>query len=315
LKKNIDRIINFLFYNTHKKITDNLFLISYTVPLNNLNNLDNTLNPNWKNYALNFYDKITDIKYRNQILDENKGKSDIYLWFNSINKKIYIGQAKDLGTRKSGRIVRYLRPAFLKNNKKDISNIKKAFIKYGSQNFILANLEYCSVNLLDNREQYWLDLLSPEYNILKFEKSSRGFKHSSTSLMKMRGIRPNFKLTDSHKAAIGFAARKENRIYDHRFKDTNSKREGFAVYVYDSLGKLVNTFNSIIRLKKHYGLKLHHKTLYKRISEGVLFNGHRFSFTPLDSTITLNPLPIISNPIKAKKYCLLILLTPNYLKH
>jgi len=82
----------------------------------------------------------------------------------------------------------------------------------------------------------------------------------------MRGSRPNYKLSDSHKAAIGFAARKENRIYDPIFKDKISKRKGFAVYVYDSLGNLINIFNSILRLKKHYGLTLHHKTLYKRIS-------------------------------------------------
>jgi len=127
----------------------------------------------------------------------------------------------------------------------------------------------------------------------------------------MRGPRPNFKLSDSHKAAIGFAARKENRILDQSFKEAISKRKEFTVYVYDSLGKLINTFNSIIRLKKHYGIKLHHKTLYKRISEGILFYGHKFSFSPLNSSSKFKPLPIFNNSFKSKKILLTNITDPN----
>jgi hypothetical protein len=70
------------------------------MPLTILNKTDKTLKPNWKNYALKIYDNIDDIKYRNYILDENKGKCGIYLWFNNINQKIYVGQSKDLGNKK-----------------------------------------------------------------------------------------------------------------------------------------------------------------------------------------------------------------------
>lgn len=79
-----------------------------------INKKDKDLKLNWKNYALKIYDNLTDIKYRNNVLDENKGKSGIYLWFKIINNKIYIGQSKDLGNRKTGRIIRYLWPSFLK---------------------------------------------------------------------------------------------------------------------------------------------------------------------------------------------------------
>jgi hypothetical protein len=122
--------------------------------------------------------------------------------------------------------------------------------------------------------------------------------------MKMRGPRPYFKLSDSHKAAIGFASRKENKILDQNFKDAISMREGFTVYVYDLLGNLVNTFNSVVRFKKHYGITLHHKTLYKRISEGILFNGLKFSFTPLNNNTYLKPISIVKNSVKSRKIIL-----------
>jgi len=62
-----------------------------------------------------------------------------------------------------------------------------------------------------------------------------------------------------------------------------SNREGKTVYFYNSSGKLINTYSSIIRLKKAYGLTMHHKTLYKYISQGMLFNNHTFSFIILEN--------------------------------
>jgi hypothetical protein len=38
-----------------------------------------------------------------------------------------------------------------------------------------------------SREQYYLDLLKPEYNILKIAGSSLGYKHSENTLAKLRG--------------------------------------------------------------------------------------------------------------------------------
>lgn len=86
----------------------------------------------------------------------------------------------------------------------------------------LIILEYCSIELLASREQHWINFLNPYYNILKFVKSSRGYKHTEVTLNKMRGPRPNFKLTPEHLAKIGSSAK--NRIYDLAFRDAISKR-------------------------------------------------------------------------------------------
>jgi group I intron endonuclease len=156
-------------------------------------------------------------------------------------------------------------------------------MKYGHTSFSLAILEYCSASLLNDREQYLIDLLQPKYNILRTVKSSKGYTHTQESLLKMKGPRPSFSpsFLSTHRAAIASAARKENHVYDKAFSDLMYKRTGTTVYVYDINNNLISTYSSIIRLKKAYGISMHHKTLYKRINEDMLFNNHKFSFVPL----------------------------------
>lgn len=63
--------------------------------------------------------------------------------------------------------------------------ISKALLKYGYSNFSLEILEYCNKEDVLLREQYYLDLLKPEYNILKIAGNSFGYKHSPEVLKKM----------------------------------------------------------------------------------------------------------------------------------
>lgn len=51
-------------------------------------------------------------------------------------------------------------------------------MKYGYLSFKLEILEYCDINNLLKREQYYLDYLKPEYNVLKVAGSMLRFKHS-----------------------------------------------------------------------------------------------------------------------------------------
>lgn len=48
----------------------------------------------------------------------------------------------------------------------------------GYNAFTLDILEYCEKEELITREQYYIDKLSPSYNILKIAGSSLGFTHS-----------------------------------------------------------------------------------------------------------------------------------------
>ena len=57
----------------------------------------------------------------------------------------------------------------------------------GYSKFRIEILEYCEPTDTISREQYYLDKLKPEYNILTKAGSSLGFKHSEETLVKLRG--------------------------------------------------------------------------------------------------------------------------------
>jgi hypothetical protein len=50
----------------------------------------------------------------------------------------------------------------------------------------LEIIEYCKEDICIEREQYYIDFLQPEYNILKIAGSSKGYKHTKEALEKIR---------------------------------------------------------------------------------------------------------------------------------
>lgn len=63
--------------------------------------------------------------------------------------------------------------------------IYQAISKYGMQEFKLEILEYCDKIVTIEREQFYLDKLKPEYNLLKKAGSAFGFRHTLLSREKM----------------------------------------------------------------------------------------------------------------------------------
>jgi hypothetical protein len=112
---------------------------------------------------------------KEKILETNKRKCGIYRWINLITGKCYIGSSTSLSCRFSKYYsLNYLRTSL----KKTSSIIYSSLLKYGYSNFSLDILEYCEPNLLLKREQYYIDILNPEYNILRIAGSCFGRKHS-----------------------------------------------------------------------------------------------------------------------------------------
>lgn len=64
--------------------------------------------------------------------------------------------------------------------------IYKSLLKYGYSNFKLEILEYCDLSDVIKREQYYINNLNPEYNILKLAGSSLRYKHDEISLAKVK---------------------------------------------------------------------------------------------------------------------------------
>lgn len=128
----------------------------------------------------NLINKIKPLVYYNKLIEdklsiykENRNKAAIYIWVNKINNKSYIGSAIDL----SNRLRVYYSFKLMKNILiKGSSPIYSAILKYGYENSNLEILEYCKADELLVREQYYLDLLIPEYNIFKIAGSRLGSK-------------------------------------------------------------------------------------------------------------------------------------------
>lgn len=58
-------------------------------------------------------------------------------------------------------------------------------LKYGYSKFNLEIIEYCEPEKCIEREQYYLDNLKPEYNILLKAGSPLGYKHSKEAVARM----------------------------------------------------------------------------------------------------------------------------------
>jgi group I intron endonuclease len=143
---------------------------------------------------------------KDNIYKDNKNKSGIYLWFNTINDKYYIGSAQHL-TR---RFMQYYSDKYLT---KTSLLIHKALIRHTHDKFSLYILEYCDIKDLIEREQYYIDLLIPQYNILKIAGSSLGFKHTLETLNKISVTKTGYKISEEHNKKRNDASKGENNPF------------------------------------------------------------------------------------------------------
>lgn len=126
------------------------------------------------------------------IVDDNKGKSGIYKWINLRSGNSYIGGSINLGKR----LKSYYSYSHITDSRRNMV-IHKALLKYGYSNFKLEILEYCNKDEVLSREQYYLDLLKPEYNSLKIAGSPLGFKHSEETKAKYKEAAKKRVLSDA----------------------------------------------------------------------------------------------------------------------
>lgn len=114
-----------------------------------------------------------------EILNENSGKSGIYMWKNKNNGKFYIGSSNNLKRR----LASYYNLNYLV--KESSMYINRALLKEGYSAFSLSILEYCDAEDLIKREQYYFDLLKPTYNICGTAGSTLGKLHEEKTKEKI----------------------------------------------------------------------------------------------------------------------------------
>lgn len=113
--------------------------------------------------------------------------SGIYAIVNKVNNNFYIGSATNIFKRK------WTHESSLRADKHHSKYLQNAFNKYGEGNFSFVILAKCPVEYLLKLEQWFLDNLKPEYNILMIAGSHLGAK---------RSIETGLKISNSNKGKI-----------------------------------------------------------------------------------------------------------------
>jgi len=127
------------------------------------------------------------VKYSNaelqkkSIIKDNRRKSGVYRITHIESGKSYVGSSVDLGKRLS----QYFSFNYINDPKRNMS-IHKAILKYDYSAFSIEVLEYCKPEDTIKREQYYLDLYQPIYNILRTAGSSLGRIISEETRLKMK---------------------------------------------------------------------------------------------------------------------------------
>lgn len=217
------------------------------------------------------------------ILKDNKNKVGIYRWVNKENGNTYIGSSVNLGRR----LRVYYDFSFLSVRvRKSKSRIYSAILKYGYSNFKLEILEYCTKEKAVNREQYYIDLFKPEYNLNSTAGSRLGSIHSEETKRNMSKTHQGRKLREETKNLLSLASKGINNlgkkhsaetkalislarlgksILSESIKDKMSVDSGTAVKVLDLKTNEISVYTSITRAAE--GMGVTQPSLSKRLKE------------------------------------------------
>jgi len=230
--------------------------------------------------VFNDLDKLESIKsYRNSL----KTKSGVYGIYNTVNKKQYIGSAKDLYQRLLEHI------AGNKSNKA----LQRGVKKYGWNKFRFFVYKYYSDSNKVVRNSQLTDLetkyigkfkFSMLYNFKKTATSMLGYKHTEEALLKMieryknKENHPFFGKTHTEEAKkLISKPGKENPMFGRKHSEAtkllisrNMSKYPGGVELYSLNNNLLKTFNNNVELATY--LKISKTTVGRYIKSGKMYN-------------------------------------------
>lgn len=217
-----------------------------------------------------------------KILGENRGKAGIYMWINNINGKRYIGSSNSL----TKRFHSYYSKNRLTRVTGGVSLIYMSILKHGHCNFSLDIMEYIDLSSFTDkdqhkkaileREQYYLDLLKPEYNILKKAGSRLGVKLTPEGLARMSLINKGRKHTPEARLNIGNAHK--GRVFSNETKEkirlAAVSRVGICIKVNDTSTKLYKEFPCRVSTAQHFNISP--QTVSRYLNKNKAYKGFTF---------------------------------------
>jgi len=182
--------------------------------------------------------------------------SGVYKIYSKVNpNKFYVGSAVNFAARKRGHIYT------LKTNRHKNPKLQAHFNKYGINDLVFVLLEnVLSKDILIEREQYYINLLNPSFNVCKIAGSSLGVKRTDEFKIKVstskkgKHHRPECSLEKSkrqmgRKSALGYRHTEEAKA---RISNNNPRKR--RVLQYDTDGCFIKEWESVKQAADTLGL-------------------------------------------------------------
>lgn len=143
----------------------------------------------------------------------------IYKIKNLINGDFYIGSTQNLIKRY------YTHLNHIRTNRNGCTKLIRAVNKYKEENFSFEIIEKCSTENLLKREQYYLDVLNPKYNISKIAGSNLGIKRTEeVKLKKSKSQKENWNNEDYRKKHLEKLSKNWKKGSLHKMAKINEEK-------------------------------------------------------------------------------------------
>lgn len=189
-------------------------------------------------------------------------EAGVYLISNSVNGKCYVGSTIHLDQRRKEHFSR------LANNKHVNAHLQNAFNKYGREAFEFEVLETISIDddikeKLLKREQFWIDNLKPEYNILLVAGSNLGYHHTNETKQKISASTVGVKKSEEHAKHIkeGQTGKSLTEEHKQKFSKAAKHRKSPSNHAIINIDGII--YNSLKEASEKTGVK--YNTIQKRL--------------------------------------------------
>ncbi|CCO27453.1 GIY COII i1 grp IB protein (mitochondrion) [Rhizoctonia solani AG-1 IB] len=186
-----------------------------------------------KSQAVKVFDNP--VKDRKEISSYLKDKSGIYLWYNKLNGKFYVGSSVDLRYRFYDY---FSKSYFYKSGNSIMAN---AIYKYGLAAFGFAILEFTEKSEALSREQFFIDTLNPDYNTLKIAGCTLGYSPTDETKKKLS------------LAALGRKHTSDTIAKISESQKNNKNNPGLALSVVDLTTNVTTEFENLTQAAKTLG--------------------------------------------------------------
>lgn len=187
-------------------------------------------------------------------------KCGIYLIWNKISNKEYVGSSKNLYDRIHSHV------HLLKRNTHHNKHLQSSFNKYGMDNFEYKILEFCNEEIRFEVEQKWISQLKPKYN-------------------KSENVIANFGQSQSDEAKEKISKTLKLKYKSGEIDCYRQSHLWIKTYLYDAINfKLIKEFENCT-----YACKYINRTgrKYSEVKEIVIFNKYFISQAKIDNEIDL----------------------------